>query len=145
MSVNETAVDRLAERLKQENMGGLLDEKDLSELARKAFEKAFFEPTRTVHNRGSYNERVVLGDPPVIEMMRGVLKERVQAHFDAWIAENGDQLVEFWKQALDKGIMRYAEELREKQATETIRKGLQPMMDLINQDRMQRGLPAVYF
>lgn len=138
---NESIVDRVVSRLKSQPLGDLITEEDLHDIVKQAIPKTFFEK-RTVPS-DSYGRTKEL-DPLIIEIMRDLMKNAAEKAVAAWLAENQDVVAQHWKEVLDTGILRYVQDLQGKQATTAVARGLQPMFDMLNQERQRMGLPPIY-
>lgn len=64
-SANMNIAERLAQRIKESELGALIDEDSLSEIAKKALEEAFFKP----RHEGGYSNGKTL--PPLIVEQAG--------------------------------------------------------------------------
>ena len=86
-SANMTVADRLAQRLKESDMGSLMDEDSVIEIAREAIRKAFFEE-RIV--RDGYSDRRV--EPLAVSTARttfeAAMKEAIKPVVDELIAND---------------------------------------------------------
>lgn len=142
MSKNIDLVASVAERLKLSPIGDLVTEDDLREIVKDAIQKTFFEERITRTNDGWRNNDV-RKPPLIVEVMGEVLKDAAAGHVKAWLDENPDVVIGYWKKVMDIGLIKYVEDMVAAKSTENLRTIMQAYTNTINQDRISRGLPAL--
>ena len=142
---NETIVDRVVERLKQAPLGDLITEEDLHDIVKQAIPKVFFEKRFSIENPGSYHEKRIEQPPLLNETLEAVLKPAVQEAVKVWIVENAQMLTDHWKSIFDVGIRTYVLQQQEGAATEAARTITRGLVEVLNRERQQAGLPQISF
>lgn len=139
---NETIIDKVVLRLKLAPIGDLITEEDLHEIVKSALPKVFFE--KELVREATYNSAAVSKDAPIITIMREVLEARARELVTAWVAENSEMMVRYWKEVMDAGLLKYVTALQDEQATASIRFALMSWVNKINQERGNAGLQPIY-
>lgn len=143
MIQNETIVDRVVARLKAQPLGDLITEEDLHDIVKTAIPKAFFEPQR--HNAGSSAyPRWETGEPVIVEIMRGLLKDAAKEQVKTWVTAHADMMAEHWKKVVDVGLLTYVQQIQNEQATGAVRQALAEWVRAINDERQKQGLSPIY-
>lgn len=81
-SANMNISERLAQRVKESELGALIDEDDLGALCRQAIERAFFEERV---DPGSYVNRKL--PPLILEIAEEAFKDKIEARVEELVAE----------------------------------------------------------
>lgn len=137
---NETIVDRVVERLKAQPLGDLITEEDLHDIVKQAIPKTFFEKRLlSVDRFGDKKET----EPVIFEIMRELMRDSANKAVQAWVAQNGEIIAEYWKKVLDEGLLKYVQRLQDERATADIRMVLGTMIQRINEERNKAGLPWI--
>lgn len=140
MTTNISIVDRVVERLKAAPLGDLITEEDLHDIVKQAIPKVFFEPRIERRPYGSD----ITHQPLIYDALRQGMQEQVKVAVNNWLAENAEQVRDYWQKVMDEGLMSYVQKMQDEQATGQIRKALSGMIDAINQDRARQGLLPIY-
>lgn len=141
MAKNIDLVASVAERLKLSPIGDLVTEDDLREIVKDAIQKTFFEE-RVIKSTSSWGSDTKK-PPLIVEVMAEVLKDAAAGHVKAWLNENPEIVIDYWKRVMDAGLTKYVEEMVEAKSTENLRQVLNSYTQIINQDRMNRGLSTL--
>lgn len=137
---NETIVDRVVERIKQQPLGDLIREEDLYDIIKEAIPKVFFEKQSS---RDSYGREIHSKDPVIVELMRDLLKDHAAKAVQQWLEQNNDSLQQYWKDVLDENLVTYVQKLQAEAATRHIEKALSQWIEQVNQQRYSQGLPPM--
>lgn len=143
MSSNQNIVDRVVERIKKQPLGDLITDEDLYDIVKEAIPKAFFEP-RSVVVQGSYRNETKTVEPAIVEVLRDHLRASVDKQIGEWVINNGALIAEHWKKVTDDGLLAYVQKRTDELATAQLRSALKPIIDQLNQERMQKGMAPVY-
>lgn len=133
---NVNMIDLVAERIKESALGELIKEEDLYDIVKEGIERAFFKD-REKHD-GYRSQRI---EPLIVEIVRDAMKAHVEDMVRRWVAENSEALHEHMTKVMDKGIVQYAEQVIEARVHVAQRPALQSMLDALNQERRDQGLP----
>ena len=96
----KTLQERVGDRIRDQ-IGDLMTDEDLKLLVDRALTDAFFKERREVRSYG----QDILHPPPVVELVRGLLKQRVDAAAAAWLAAHKDELGKHIDDAIGKGFV----------------------------------------
>lgn len=140
---NETIVDRVVARLKQQPLGDLITEEDLHDVVKSAIPKVFFEQRWEVEGTG-YHQNKVAKPPLIFDAMKELLQEDAKKAVKEWIADNSEMLAEHWKKVLDAGIESYVKRAQEAQTSEHVRGMLRGYFEEINRQRQAAGQMPIY-
>lgn len=140
---NETIVDRVVERLKSQPLGDLITEEDLHEIVKSAIPKVFFAEREEFEGSG-YNQRTVKKEPALVAVMRELLKESAKVAVDKWMIENADTISDHWRKVIDEGLLKYVQEIQNKQATAHVSSSILGWVQAINNERVKQGLTPIY-
>lgn len=136
---NETIVDRVVERIKQQPLGDLITEEDLHDIVKQAIPKAFFEPVKK-----SDGYRTTEGDPLIVTVMRDLLRDAAAKAAKDWLAENPALVSQYWRKVCDEGLIAYVQKMQNEQATALVREMLSKFVDKVNEERTRHGLSPIY-
>lgn len=95
----KTLQERVGERIR-EQIGDLLTDDDLKRLVETALHEAFFKQTVAHGDWG----RTSITPAPVVEIVRGLLKERVDAAVSAWLSANSAEFAKHLDDAIGQGF-----------------------------------------
>lgn len=99
----KTLQERVGDRIRDQ-IGDLMTDEDLKLLVDKALHEAFF--TERV-DRDSYGSVRGTKPAPVVELVRELLKARVDAACSTWLAEHKDKLGQHIDDAVGKGFLAF--------------------------------------
>lgn len=138
MSKNETIVDRVVARLQSQPLGDLITEEDLHDVVKEAIPKTFFQSRGNVDQYGRANGTK---EPVILEVMRELMQESAKQAVREWMIANAEMLVDHWKKVIDTGLLTYVQRLQDEQASIQVKQVLHSLLETINRERSQRGLP----
>lgn len=137
---NITIVDRVVERIKLQPIGDLIQEEDLYDIIKEAIPKAFFERQVT---KDSYGRESSTKDPVIVEVMRELLKDNAAKAVKDWMTENSEQVIDYWKQVMDNGLVTYVQKIQNQEANRHIESMLFNLIGNINQERSRMGMSHI--
>lgn len=137
---NITIVDRVVERIKLQPIGDLIQEEDLYDIIKEAIPKAFFERQVT---KDSYGHESSTKDPVIVEVMRELLKDNAAKAVKDWMTENSEQVIDYWKQVMDNGLVTYVQKIQNQEANRHIESMLFNLIGNINQERSRMGMSHI--
>ena len=138
---NSNIVDRVVERLKTQPVGDLITEEDLYDIVKEAIPKAFFEKRKVASSRGYGSDDV---DPLIYEIMREVLQKEVKGIVDKWVTENGQMMLDYWKEVTDANLLNYVQKIQDERSTGQVKKMLESLLNQLNMERQKMGLGYLY-
>lgn len=124
----KTLQEKVGERIR-EQIGDLMTDEDLKLLVDRALTDAFFKQRREVRQYG----QDILHPPAVVELVRDLLKQRVDAAAARWLAEHKDELGKHIDDAIAKGFLGMFTQWLDQQIQN-------PLMNFANQLRDRIGL-----
>jgi hypothetical protein len=98
----KTLQERVGDRIR-EQIGDLMTDDDLRLLVDRALTDAFFKERRETRHYG----QDIIHPPPVVELVRDLLKQRVDAAAAVWLAEHKDELGKHIDNAIGKGFLTF--------------------------------------
>lgn len=101
VATTQTLQERVGQRIR-EQIGNLLTEDDLKKLVETALHEAFFKERREIRQYG----QDILHPPAVVEIVKGLLKERVDAAVSAWLDAHKDEFAQHIQDQIGKGFTR---------------------------------------
>jgi hypothetical protein len=140
---NETIVDRVVDRLKTQPLGDLIQEEDLYDIIKQAIPKAFFEKRTQIIGSG-YSAKTEDREPVIVEALRDALEANVKTWVADWTVENAEVVADYWRKVMDENLMAYVNKLQDQRATADVRAALSTMLGTINEDRISKGMGAIY-
>lgn len=140
---NVSIVDRVVERIKTQPLGDLITEEDLYDIVKEAIPKAFFEKKTVTLNKGSYNQTQHTEEPVIVTALRDALQEHVRTQIKDWMAENLETVNEYWKSVMDAGLVEYVQKIQKESTTRHLETVLYGLIQKLNQERMNAGLPMI--
>lgn len=133
-------VDRVVERLKAQPLGDLITEEDLHDIVKQAIPKVFFEPRK---EQNGYHSREI--PPAIYEIMEKCLASAAKYAIDDWIDNNSEEVAEYWKKVLDKGLSSYVQKVQDDRATAALKEVVNMViLKPINEERARQGLNNIY-
>jgi len=140
MTNNMNIVDRVVERIKKQPIGDLIQEEDLYDIVKQAIPKAFFEPRKV--SQGYHTHEL---PPLIVDCCEKVLKDHVQKAVDRWTEENQEQMMVYWKNVVDEGIVNLVNRIQNEKATSQVENMLKSWVAAVQKEREKNGLPYLNF
>jgi len=100
ITTKQTFEEKLSERIKKD-IGDLIPDEDLQEVVKKAMDKAFFHEKINYDN---YNREKSREMPWIVNHVKSLTEERIDAAIKKWIAENDKAVNEMVKGIIEEGI-----------------------------------------
>lgn len=139
---NETIVDRVVERIKQQPLGDLITEEDLHDIVKEAIPKVFFAE-RKIEVGSGYHRETKTAPPLIFEAMKELLQESAKKAVDDWLVANAQMVADHWQKVLDENIVSYVTKIQEAKASANVRETLRGFIDEMNRQRSAMGLPYI--
>lgn len=108
MSTDLTPQQKFEERIKAklvDDIGQLLPDDVLSAMVEAAMKEAFFKPRKIVDNSG-YHQRIVDGDPWLVEVLRDLVGEQVKHEVKAFAEANREEITRQLDMIIKDGLLR---------------------------------------
>lgn len=146
MSKNESIVDRVVQRIKEQPLGDLIKEEDLHDVVKEAIHRVFLETRRVPNpNKRAYHDPEFVDIPPLIhETLKEVLEPTVRKIVEEWFANHQEVLLGEWRSLLEAGVVKFVEDWRRRQVDGSVRDVLAPAFGRVNEDLAKRGLPPLF-
>jgi hypothetical protein len=135
--------DKIAERLKNSELGEYVDEADLYDIVRTGIDKVLFEPRNEVIGHG-YNQQTITKPPRIQEVVAEQVEKVLTTHVQIALAKHTQEILDLAQPMIERRINQGFEAIVNARTKNMIDEAMNGLVTAINTDRRNAGLPEIY-
>jgi hypothetical protein len=135
--------DKIAERLKNSELGEYVDEADLYDIVRAGIEKVLFEPRDEVLGHG-YSQQTITKPPRIQEVVAEQVEKVLTTHVQIALAKHTQEILDLAQPMIERRISLGFEAVVNARTKNMIDAAVNGLVTAINNDRRNAGLPEIY-